>query len=139
MKPIIRVVLSLVALLMLSACDYSPEPYQVISINFKNQTDNPDYVIESNGSQVDLKQFMALGYYQTAIVWGNETNTWLSLCIGETSHNDTKELHLILFKQETLNRYTADELVEQNIYDKRYDLTYDELVAMNFTITYTGD
>ena len=47
--------------------------------------------------------------------------------------------HFLIFKESTINKYSHRELVEQDIYDKRYDLTYDELVAMNFTITYTGD
>lgn len=53
--------------------------------------------------------------------------------------NSYHTLHVLVYKQSTLDRYTTDELIEQNIYDKRYDLTYDELKAMNFTITYTGD
>jgi len=38
-----------------------------------------------------------------------------------------------------LDKYTKEELIEKNIFDKRYTLTYEELEKMNFKIVYTGE
>lgn len=46
---------------------------------------------------------------------------------------------IIIFKQSTLDKYTKEELVENDIFDKRYVLTYEELEAMGFKIVYTGE
>lgn len=45
----------------------------------------------------------------------------------------------LIFKQSTLDKYTKEELIEKNIFDKRYVLTYEELEKMNFKIVYTGE
>lgn len=49
------------------------------------------------------------------------------------------KFQLIVFKKGTLDRYSKDELVEGNIFDKRYVLSYDELKVTDFKIVYTGD
>lgn len=48
-------------------------------------------------------------------------------------------IYLIIFKKETMDKYTQEELAEQNIYDTLYTLSYSELEKMNFKIIYTGE
>jgi len=48
-------------------------------------------------------------------------------------------LSIIIFKESTLTKYSVQELVETNYCDKYYNYSYDELKAMNFTITYAGE
>lgn len=50
-----------------------------------------------------------------------------------------KNVSVIIFKESTLAKYSVAELVETNYCDKYYNYSYDELKAMNFTITYTGE
>ena len=45
---------------------------------------------------------------------------------------------LIIFKQSTMDKHSKEELVEKNIFDKRYILTWKDLQSMRFNITYTG-
>lgn len=45
---------------------------------------------------------------------------------------------LIIFKQSTIDKHSKEELVEKNIFDKRYILTWKDLQSMRFNITYTG-
>lgn len=45
----------------------------------------------------------------------------------------------LIFKQSTLDKYSNEELIERNIFDKRYVLTYEEQEKMNFKIVYTGE
>jgi len=48
-------------------------------------------------------------------------------------------LYVLIYKPETLKKYTREELIENDIADYRYTFTYDELEARDFTITFTGD
>lgn len=44
-----------------------------------------------------------------------------------------------IFKKSTLDKYTVEELIEGNIFDKRIIISYDDLKANDFKIVYTGD
>lgn len=46
---------------------------------------------------------------------------------------------VIIFKQSTLDKYSKEEIIKQNIFDKRYELSYNELKKVNFKMTYSGD
>ena len=48
-------------------------------------------------------------------------------------------LSIAIFKESTLAKYSVQELIESNYCDKYYNYSFDELKAMNFTITYTGE
>lgn len=48
-------------------------------------------------------------------------------------------IYIIVYKQSTMDKYSEEELLEQNIYDKLYTLSYDDLEKMGFKITYTGE
>ena len=45
----------------------------------------------------------------------------------------------LLTPQYTLDKYSKEEIIKQNIFDKRYELSYNELKKMNFKITYSGN
>lgn len=49
-----------------------------------------------------------------------------------------KKLWILVYKQSTLDAHTWQEIKDQGLYDKRYDLTLDQLKAMNYEIVYTG-
>ncbi len=46
---------------------------------------------------------------------------------------------MLIYKPETLKKYSREELIENDIADYRYEFTYEELEARDFTITFTGD
>lgn len=46
---------------------------------------------------------------------------------------------LIIFKQSTMDKYSKEELVEKNIFDKRYVLSLNHLASMGFRIIYNGE
>ena len=46
---------------------------------------------------------------------------------------------IIIFKKSTLDKYTKEELIENNIFDKIYSFTNEELEAIDYKVTYTGD
>ena len=56
---------------------------------------------------------------------------------NELQAND--KYQVIIFKQSTLDKYSKEEIIKQNIFDKRYELSYNELKKVNFKMTYSGD
>jgi hypothetical protein len=49
-----------------------------------------------------------------------------------------KKLWILIYKKSTLDTKTWQEIKDQGLYDKRYDLTLDQLKALNYEIVYTG-
>lgn len=111
-------------------------------IYLTNKSDETIYVEEflCYGSKV-LSPYIVFdlheGYLLHEIQCGEKLGN--SLIFDETNENLQKIYQLIVFKQSTLTKYTNEELIENNIYDKLYSFTYEELKAMNFEIIYTGD
>ena len=59
--------------------------------------------------------------------------------IPETEDEANSLYQVIIFKQSTIDKYSKEELIEKNIFDKRYLLNYNELKKVNFKMTYSGD
>lgn len=51
---------------------------------------------------------------------------------------ELNELHLLIFKQSTVQQHDRLELFEKNLYDDRLDYTNQELQSMNFRVVYKG-
>jgi hypothetical protein len=49
-----------------------------------------------------------------------------------------KKLWILVFKKSTLENNTWQAIKDQGLYDKRYDLTLEQLKALNYEIVYTG-
>lgn len=49
-----------------------------------------------------------------------------------------KKLWILVFKKSTLENNTWQVIKDQGLYDKRYDLTLEQLKALNYEIVYTG-
>lgn len=52
--------------------------------------------------------------------------------------NYNKKIWILIYKQSTLDNHTWEEIQDQNLYDKRYSFTLDELNAMNWEVVYDG-
>lgn len=50
-----------------------------------------------------------------------------------------KKLWILIYKQSTIDNHSWEEIQEQNLYDKRYSFTLDELNAMNWELVYNGN
>lgn len=50
-----------------------------------------------------------------------------------------RKLGVLIYKEQTLADYTWDEIRSNNIFDKQYIFTLEELKAMNYTIVYEGE
>lgn len=46
---------------------------------------------------------------------------------------------ILILKQSTIDKYTMKEMRENNIFDKLFEFTMDDLEKLNYTIVYTGE
>ena len=76
--------------------------------------------------------YFRLDYQNFKIIKSKESNSEIFVQEG-------KRFYIIIFKESTFAKYSVQELIETNYCDKYYDYSYDDLKAMNFTITYTGE
>jgi S-adenosylmethionine/arginine decarboxylase-like enzyme len=53
--------------------------------------------------------------------------------------NYNKKIWILIYKQSTLDTHSWEEIQTENLYDKRYSFTLEELKAMNWTIVYDGE
>lgn len=131
---VLHVLLLAVLGFMNQSCD---DPYIGQNIMFENRSDENIYVgikaWDTITPQIMFDYESMPIPIPKLIIFRKET----IYCYTLSGRSDS--MHILVYKQSTLDKYTTDELIEQNIYDKRYDLTSKDLKAMNFTIVYTGD
>lgn len=46
--------------------------------------------------------------------------------------------HILIVKSSIYNKYTNEELADSDIYDKKYELSFEQLDSLNFEIKYDG-
>ena len=46
--------------------------------------------------------------------------------------------HILIVKSSTYNKYTNEELADKGIYDKKYELSFEQLESLNLEIKYDG-
>ncbi len=49
-----------------------------------------------------------------------------------------EKIWILIYKKSTIENYSWEEIQEQNLYDKRYSFTLDELNAMNWQLVFDG-
>ena len=58
---------------------------------------------------------------------------------GTPIYDNGRHIQCLLWKQSTLEKFTLDEIVQKNIYDKRYKYTNDELASLKVVFEYNGE
>lgn len=54
-------------------------------------------------------------------------------------YKNQRKLNIIIFNESTIKKYPWHQIQEEDLVDKRYVLTLDDLKAMNYTIVYVGN
>ena len=140
MKKCLRLTIVFISLMLMSfKCseeDGLSHPYSLV-----NNSGEAIYV--SSCDYVEKDNFLTYGYVRNCTGWTFE-------CIqpGE-SHEDIckipsdafpyRELQVLILKESTLRDCSERDLIENDVHDKRYVLTYEELEALNFIIDYKGE
>ena len=105
----------------------SGETIYALEFMFKDSTLlTPQYVFEVFGGKLLIET-------------ENDSSFIGKIPIPETEDEANSLYQVIIFKQSTIDKYSKEELIEKNIFDKRYLLNYNELKKVNFKMTYSGD
>lgn len=111
------------------------------------------YIHFTNNSGKDvyhqIRIFNEVGEYNPALsprefkIKNNKTeklsNSTGFSCYELFAHEETGMIYLFLFDSEVAENYDWETVRNENLYLKKYVLTIDELNAMNWRITYSGD
>lgn len=115
-------------------CDDSKESPVSKQITFVNYSPELIYAIFDN-EPISAEKALTIPYYdEWHVINTEETHTGYYMYVHKGG-----SLYVLIYKPETLKKYTREELIENDIADYRYTFTYDELEARDFTITFTGD
>lgn len=114
-------------------CD---EPEDIIQVTFENKSNDNVFtsdvhVLPNDDTIIDNGAILTYPAELMPIVFKNKTylySVWRE-----------KYYQLNVYKQSTFDKYTREEMIENNICDKIFVLSYEELEAMNFKIVYTGN
>ena len=126
-----KIVKKLVCLLMLAVlctstwCD-DGDAFKFVEITFFNESTENVFV-----SELALLDNDVLYYTDISAVSKNKTSKYYCIC--------GNPFYLYVYKQSTIDKYSRKDIVENNICDKIFVFSYEELEAMNFKIVYTGN
>ncbi|WP_264538118.1 hypothetical protein [Flavobacterium sp. N1736] len=111
--------------------DESPDTYLTI----KNTSDQLIYYPFSHNNVEVLPAFFSNfpSYRQI------NSNDKAKIDIYLDSFKGDIKLWILIYKKSTIDSHTWEEIKEKGLYDKRYELTLDELKSMNYEITYDGN
>lgn len=59
--------------------------------------------------------------------------------VFKEAFDSNRKLWILIYKQSTIEAHTWQENKDKNLYDKRYELTLDQLSALNFKVVYDGN
>lgn len=138
MKSSITGLLVLVSAFLLISCKDEPLQNHLI---IKNNTDkniicsyyaglNKDFVISADYTFTEFPQ--TIYFVDSAGV--QRVDCFFSIDGKERD----RTYQFIFFDGETLGKYTLSEIAERNLYDDLQILTFDQLRAANFSVTYSG-
>lgn len=116
------------------------EPEQLPELHFRNRLNESVYILPWNlrdgevfGPNCFYNQLPAMTKVERKGVIKIDDITYRGCLANGMS------IHILVFKQSTLDKYSEEEIIRDNIYDARYVLTEDDLVDNKFSIIYTGE
>lgn len=113
----------------------------ILSIEVENNTDEPVIIDDGKYNNYEIFQPNDFNWWpdRMYIIYGHEKK-----CISLNKTFNEKEsengnIQILLWKQSTLDRYSQEEIMQKNIYDKHYKLTYSDFKCGNNKIVYNGE
>lgn len=112
-------------------------PFPEAEIMFENKSDEPIFVGWSTDFHITVDMVLngasnGVAVYRD-VVRPNEVSGLYMDTI-----NNKKRLHVLIFKKTTLDSHSNQELIDKNLYDKKYDLTPDDVRNIDCHIIYDG-
>lgn len=120
-------------LAMFSECD---DGYEAVDVYFENNTEEPVAV---------MALWMGDDFSILQPNWMSEWPNWVrtvmpneKIIMSRVVYAEPDNYQLLIWKQSTLDKYSKEEILRKNIYDKRYRYIKSELKKINLTIVYDG-
>lgn len=132
--------LSLINLLLLSSCFLNTWDTRVRVFN--NSGNKISYLWKlTNKSDSVINTEDCDSTWKLDLVTPNDENAIATLDRWEFSLRDdtSKILRIYIFSEDTLLKYGTCKVLNDQIFMKRYDLTYDDLVKFNWRVVYDGN
>ncbi len=118
---------------MFNECD---DGYETVDVYFENNSDEQVTV---------LALWMGDDFSSLQPDWMSEWPNWVrtvmpneKIIMSRVVYAEPDNYQLLIWKQSTLDKYSKEEILWKNIYDKRYRYTKSELKKINLTIVYDG-
>ena len=126
-------------ILLCSSCEHAmPRGCYVTIRNNSEETIYVFYYDYDNGDKLTpQKVFFEFEEELRKINAKKSTGTYMPY--SEEDAGTSKKYQVLVFRESTYKKYTKEELAEQNIYDGLLIMSYEELKAHNFIITYPAD
>ena len=120
-------------LAMFNECD---DGYETVDVYFENNSDEQVTV---------LALWMGDDFSILQPNWMSEWPNWVrtvmpneKIIMSRVVYAEPDNYQLLIWKQSTLDKYSKEEILWKNIYDKRYRYTKSEFKKINLTIVYDG-
>ncbi|WP_428231881.1 hypothetical protein [Flavobacterium sp.] len=130
----VKLLLCIVLSLCLQGCPGEPDEATDGSFTIKNTSNEIMYVYYVTSTSEILPNYFAV---QPSLII-NIAGSW-NETFGDSYFEKNKKLWVLIFKKSTVENHTWQEIKDQGIYDKRYELTFDKLKSMNYEIIYDGN
>lgn len=109
--------------------------------------DNPEnYLKVTNSSSEDIFIHITMSNEVVNTKYFNEKPTQLIMVdqiftngFSDYFFNDNKKLWILLYKKSTIDNNTWTQIQDNNLFDKRYELTLGEVETFNYNIVYNGN
>ena len=110
------------------------------TINIVNDSNETIYYVcwkvsETEINSADIKSLNALSTIEAK----KSSDDGCSFYKNQFKGDYNKKIWILIYKQSTIDSHSWEEIQKQNLYDKRYSFTLDELNAMNWEVIYDGN
>lgn len=72
-------------------------------------------------------------------IWGLNEISRYKIYKYRSGLTDNLRIQFNVYKHSTINNHTRQEMIDNEIYDKRYILSISDLQSLNFKVIYTGN
>lgn len=133
-------ILCIIFLTMLDWCAESfDEPVPDLNVEIENKIGEP-IIVTSETVYKNYEIFQPNDYVQLPTImdtiYAYETRT---LIVGYEEHiSRHRNIQILLWEQSTLDRFSEEEIIAKNIYDKRYKFSLSDFKNGNNRIVYNG-
>lgn len=136
----LKIIPLLLGCMLLCGCLMEPSVSPNLSIRFANKTNDTVYVSElicpNDTTVICTSDFFENDWLRQTVAPGDSCEF---RAFSSTMINYNRRLQVIVLKRSTMQNHTQEELIENNIFDKRYILYYKDLISQKFHISYVDD